>query len=334
MSTTSDSYRAAATAAVFLDRSERARIDVSGPDRAKFLHNLTTNEIKRLLVGRGVEAFVTSPQGKTLGYVTILAGAESLFVRTDSGGTGHVMPHLQKYGIFDDVNIDDVSENTFEYLVAGPKADEVVRGAGGSLPEAGELCSCESTIRGGPVRLVRESPLGYPGLTILGGRAIAGAVNDALHDAGRALGLLDLDPSAREALRIEAGSPVFGRDVTAENLPQEVARDRQAISFVKGCYLGQETVARIDALGHVNKLLRGLRLTAGEQSIPPSGAALEVEGKPIGAITSAAFSPGWNAPVALGYVRTAHAAAGSALFVTVGASRLAAIVCDLPMRPA
>ena len=112
-----------------------------------------------------------------------------------------------------------------------------------------------------------------------------------------------------EALRIEAGTPVFGEEVTEKNLPQEFARDDRAISFVKGCYLGQETVARIDALGHVNQVLKGLAFEPGSEC-PAPGAGLEADGKRVGVITSAAMSPWRGHPVALGMVRISHARPG------------------------
>jgi folate-binding protein YgfZ len=334
MSIQTDSYRAIASSALFLDRSDRVRLDVLGPDRAKFLHNLVTNEVNRLLPGQGVEAFVTSPQGKTLGYVILLACEDRVILRTDPDGIGQVLPHFQKYGVFDEIALEDKSAETFEYHVAGPRAHEVVERAGGGLPDAGELRHRGTAIAGAAVRIVRESPLGESGLTIAGARIDESAVNGALHAAGADAGLLDLDADGAEVLRIEAGTPVFGRDVTAANLPQEVGRDSVAISFVKGCYLGQETVARIDALGHVNKILRGLRFSGEARDVPTTGAAIEAGGNVIGAITSAAFSPRWNAPVALGYVRAAHAKAGTEVVVVVGEARVKAVICDLPMRPA
>ena len=98
-------YHAARTSSALLDRSGRVRIEVTGPDRAKFLHNLTTNDVKRLAVGSGVEAFVTSPQGKTLGHVTILAEDDRLLLRADAPLFPDVLAHLRKYGLFDDVAI-------------------------------------------------------------------------------------------------------------------------------------------------------------------------------------------------------------------------------------
>ncbi len=129
------------------DRSDRVRIDVSGPDRAKFLHNLTTNEVKRLAVGRGCEAFVTSLQGKTIAYVIILAAEDRILLRTDPAGVGLALPHLRKYGVFDDVSIEDVSDSTFEFHLAGTAASELVRAVGGSLPEELEYAHVASRNR-------------------------------------------------------------------------------------------------------------------------------------------------------------------------------------------
>lgn len=121
-----DSTSAIPTAGL-IDRSDRVRVEVSGPDRAKFLHNLTTNEVKRLPAGRGCESFVTSLQGKTIGYVILLATEDRIIVRSDPAGLEVAMPHFRKYGVFDDVAIDDRSELTFELHLAGEGCVEVVR---------------------------------------------------------------------------------------------------------------------------------------------------------------------------------------------------------------
>jgi tRNA-modifying protein YgfZ len=316
-----------------IDRSDRARIEVSGPDRAKFLHNLTTNEVKRLAPGRGCEAFVTSPQGKTIGYVVMLAAEDRIIVRSDPGGMELALPHFRKYGIFDDVVIEDLSDATFELHLFGSGVEELVRRAGGPLPEGADYVHVVAELGGRPVRLVRESPAGIPGLTVIGARADAAAVVAALKGAGG--DHLDVaEPSAFEVLRIEAGTPVFGKDVTEKNLPQEFARDDRAISFVKGCYLGQETVARIDAVGHVNQVLKGLAFEPGS-ACPTPGSALEADGKRVGAITSAIDSPWRGHPVALGLIRTGHANAGTVLQVAGDGAGgpVVATVHDLPFPP-
>ncbi|MFO0909911.1 MAG: hypothetical protein U0794_16440 [Isosphaeraceae bacterium] len=108
-----------------IDRSDRVRLAVRGPDRATFLHNLTTQDVKRLSVGAGREAFVTNPQGKTLGYVTLLACDDHILLRTDREGWDPVLPHLTKYGIFDDVQLDDVSDSTFELHLITAELHEI-----------------------------------------------------------------------------------------------------------------------------------------------------------------------------------------------------------------
>jgi folate-binding protein YgfZ len=312
------------------------RLEVAGPDRAKFLHNLTTNEVKRLPVGRGCEAFVTSPQGKTLAFVKLLICADSILLSADRGGLVVALPHFQKYGVFDEISLDDRTETTFELHLAGPRADELVRLAGGELPESVDLGHVASSLADCPVLIWRESPTGRPGLTLMAARSAAGKIAGLLKSLGGPLSLEELDQESFEVLRIEAGTPVFGRDLTEKNLPQEAGRDDRAINFVKGCYLGQETVARIDALGHVNQLLKGLRLQPGFLS-PSPGTAVEEAGRRVGFVTSSAFSPGWNSPIALALVRTSHAAAGTALYLRAhgepGQEDVPVTVSDLPMLP-
>lgn len=318
----------ASSAALLLDRSDRVRLEVSGPDRAKFLHNLTTNDVKRLVAGQGAETFVTSLQGKTLGLMILLAGDDRILVLTDPGGAEHLAPHLAKYGVFDDVAILDVGPRTFEFHVFGVQAEEALRQSGAELPEAGDLRHLVTTSGGRPVRLSRESSFGFPGYTLIGDRADVDAVRGAILDGGA----VPINDESAEPLRIEAGTPMFGRDVSVENLPQEVGRDARAINFVKGCYLGQETVARIDARGHVNRHLRGLILDAGSENPPLPGAAVESEGKIVGVVTSAAYSPRRGCVVALGYVRTAQSKPETAVVLVAGTERWPAIVSDLPMN--
>ena len=316
-----------------VDRSDRARVEVTGPDRAKFLHNLTTNEVKRLKVGRGCEAFVTSPQGKTIGFVIMLAIEDRIMVRSDPGGMELAMPHLRKYGIFDDVAIDDRSEATFELHLVGAGCEDLVRRAGGVVPEGPDYAHVAGTLAGRSVILLREAPAGFPGLTVVGDRGAEGEVVAALKGAAGDSGLADLDPAVFEALRIEAGMPVFGKDMTDRNLPQEFARDDRAISFVKGCYLGQETVARLDALGHVNQVQKGLAFEPGREC-PAAGSTFEDDGKRVGVVTSTAFSPWRGHAVGLGMIRTSHAAAGTVLRTGAGeAGPVVATVVDLPFPP-
>ncbi len=315
----------------WFDRSDRTRLEITGPDRAKFLHNLTTNDVKRLAEGAGHEAFVTSPQGKTLAYITNLATDRAILLRSDPGVLGSFLPHLTKYGVFDDVAITDVSAETFEYHLIGPAADGFVQTMGcDSASLTKPLAHREVKLGDQPIRIVRESLLGEPGWTLIGPVAGGGSIEGRLRTMGS-----EGDAATMEALRIEAGTPASGRDVETNNLPQEVGRDNLAINFVKGCYLGQETVARLDALGHVNRILRGGWIE-GSAEVPPAGTPLVgPDGKAVGAITSAAFSPMRQTSVWLGYVRVTHAVAGTRLAVpSLGGhdgSLVEAVVIELPV---
>jgi tRNA-modifying protein YgfZ len=322
-------YRSLIDRAAWSDRSLRARIEISGPDRAKFLHNLTTNDVKRLAEGAGQESFVTSPQGKTLAFVTLLATeAATILLRTEPESLDSMLPHLNKYGVFDEVSIEDVSGQTFEFHLAGPAASSILERMGANLPPEPDLLHGVVHLSGIAVRLVRESPTGRPGFSLIGPIGAAEELKRIL--AGQ--DLTEVDESTFDTLRIEAGTPLSGRDVSTSNLPQEVGRDSRSINFVKGCYLGQETVARLDAMGHVNRIFRGLKLEG--SATPTAGSPLTFEGKVVGAITSSGFSIGWDAPIALGYIRVAQATAGTRLNTSVeGVGEVAAEVSELPMLP-
>jgi folate-binding protein YgfZ len=313
----------------WIDRSDRVRIEIGGPDRAKFLHNLVTNEVKKLAVGRGCEAFITSLQGKTLAYVSLIASESSILLRTDVGEADGVLGHLNKYGVFDDVTIEDVTSATFEIHVFGEASGAFDGESSVEALSDAPLANVHVEWRSHWLRFVREAPTGRPGFTIIGPREAEELVRAAIVGGGLAS---EIDHDTFEAMRIEAGTPISGRDVTPGNLPQEIGRDLATISFVKGCYLGQETVARLDALGHVNKILKGLRIEG--DVVPGPGSVLTAsDGKAAGAVTSAAFSPGWQSSIALAYIRVAYANAGTTLSVDIGGRPSVAVVADLPMLP-
>jgi folate-binding protein YgfZ len=184
---------------------------------------------------------------------------------------------------------------------------------------------------GTSVRLIRESPTVLPGFTLIGEKAAGPSVRETLKRKAADRDLVEVDPASMEILRIEAGTPVFGKDITEKNLPQEIGRDDRAISFIKGCYLGQETVARIDALGHVNQFLKGLEFSE-QLPVPEPGSPLESEGKRFGVVTSSGFSPVRNAPVALALIRSTHATAGTKLLCrgNEAAAPTPCTVADLP----
>ena len=207
------------------DRSERIRFWILGTDRARFLHNLTTNDINRLSPGQSCEAFVTTPQGKTLGFLSVHATDDALLVRSDSAGFGEVRAHLTKYGVFDEVEFEDRTDGSFELHLCGARAGEYLAGLTGGLVDGPShfMANVEGV---GPIRVIREEPAGMSGFTLIGELAARDPLLERLKQGvGSEAGLTPLDGEHFEALRIMAGTPVYGRDLTVANLPQELGRN-------------------------------------------------------------------------------------------------------------
>jgi folate-binding protein YgfZ len=300
----------------------RSVIEVRGNDRTQFVHSFCTNDVKKLAPGRGCEAFITNHQGKTVGHVFIFCEPERLVIGTVAGQAAALIAHFDRFVISEDVTFRDLSEQVQIVLIAGSEAAGTLRSLAGAAPPTEVLGFTHPQIAGSPCTLFRVPYTGEHSFLIRSNSADAPKVRGALESAGARLCQAD----AVEAVRIESGFPYFSRDISDANLPQEVNRDKQAISFTKGCYLGQETVARIDALGHVNRLLVGLRFSATE--VPPAGTPLQAAGKESGHITSSCWSPSLDAPLALAYVRRAQSKPGTRLESPAGACEVTA----LPVR--
>lgn len=309
-------YQALTTRAGFVPL-ERTQIEITGKDRASWLHNLCTNEIKKLAPGSGCEAFITTVQGKTLGHGLIFVGPEAIVLDTVAGQAETLIKHLDRYLICEQVELKGRSAEWTELLLAGPEAESLLaRLWQVELPPAN---LSHGAIDGNGISLsIRRANLVPHGFLISAPASQSAQVREQLQLAGA----VPCDVAAFEAARIEAGTPLFGQDISDKNLPQELARDAQAISFVKGCYLGQETVARIDALGHVNRLLVGLRFSGG---LPATGDELRGGDQVVGNVTSASYSPRLSAGIALGYVRSAQAKPGTRLESTAGDAEVIAL---------
>jgi len=306
-----EQYRALTGGVGFAELPGRTIIEVNGSDRVSFLQSFTTNDVKKLAPGRGCEVFVTSTQGKTLGHVLMFSEPNQLVLETSAGQAEALIAHFNRYVITEDVQFVDRTKNLREFLIAGEKSAELLASQGVERP-SGVLEHASATIAGCSVIVRRVEYAGPHSFFIQTAAKDAATVAESLVGAGA----VHCDAASVESARIEAGFPLFGLDITDDNLPQEVGRDAQAISFTKGCYLGQETVARIDALGHVNRLL--VRLKIDSDQVPASGDSLLAGEQQVGHITSAAWSPRFCAPLAFGYVRRNLAKAGTKLATAAG----------------
>lgn len=304
-----------------VDLSARQQVELRGEDRAKFLHNFCTNEIKKLAPGDGCEAMVLDVKGHVLGHGFVFSGPDSLVFDTAPDQGAKIAGHLDRYLIREKVEIIDRSAEWGEILVAGPQSPTVLQNlTSHSLPEK-LLSSSKVQLGGAEVCLRRVDWTGAISFLVNCRKSDLTGVAEQLRSAGAK----DCEFAAFEAARIETGLPIYGLDIGEKNLPQELDRNDRAINFNKGCYLGQETVARIDALGHVNRTLVGVRFDG--QDLPGPGIELLAGEQVVGQVTSAAFSPRLQAPLALAFVRRGHTALGQELNSTLGR----AVVVSLPV---
>lgn len=286
------------------DLSDRTQIELTGADRAKFLHGFCTNDIKGLHPGQGCEAFLTNIKGRVLGHIFVFAGAQSLWIDTTSGQEGAIIPHLDRYLIREDVQLIDRSEERGELFVTGRHAAQLLM-----VEDELGLYGCVSREAfGNPLDIRRVDLLNEPGFLLSIPRSAIEATRSSLLAVGCRAGSAD----EFETRRIEAGFPYYGRDITEENIAQEVARTKQAISFTKGCYLGQEPIARLDAMGHTNKELRRVVFEPGASLVAGAPILAAETDDEAGVITSVAPIVNANGETSvIGYLKTRFGAAGS-----------------------
>jgi tRNA-modifying protein YgfZ len=280
-------YEAAIAGAGLVRLRDWSTIRASGGDRASFLHNMCTNDVKRLTPGDGCEAFFTDVKGKVHSHGFLLAGDDAIRVVAVPGTAERLMPQLDRYIIREDVALADETAELAWLLAFGERARESAAALGeGAVAGLDAAWSHRTVDIAGTAVTVVRCDMPWTGGFLLGcSPAAIEALEGRWSAAGGTLGGEEL----WQTIRIESAWPLWGVDFDASNLPQEVSRDAQAISFRKGCYLGQETVARLDALGHVNKQLVAVSFDEGD--VPPAGAELMHNDQAAGRATSSCWSP-------------------------------------------
>ncbi len=261
----------------------------------------------------------------------LFAAADAILLDSAPGTGARLIAHFNRYLITEDVQIVDRTNDTAAFLLVGPESRAIAGAAvGNEIADLTELGHAPVRVGDAECLLISSAVLGITAYEIWAPAGQAAIVWQALDRVGQPRGLQPMGNTAYETLRVEAGLPQFGIDIDESNLPQEVGRNDRAISFTKGCYLGQETIARIDALGHVNRHLVGLRIMS--QDLPAPGASILAAARVIGQITSAVRSPSLGT-VALGYVRRGYERPGTELTVSGPGLPPAATVQTLPFRP-
>ncbi|MFO0805865.1 MAG: glycine cleavage T C-terminal barrel domain-containing protein [Gemmataceae bacterium] len=293
----SPDYQAAIGAAAIFDTSAAGKLVLTGPDAPMFLGNLCTNDIKNLPLGGGCEAYFCDARAKVQFAAWIdhvmFAGDHAMWVETTPGRGEALAKYLDRYLISERVEIADRSAEFLQFHLAGPGAKIVLEQAlRESLPDLPEFAHLEREFG----RIRRRDLLGVPGFDIVCKErprldAVAGS------------------PETFETLRIEAGTPLVGPDIDENRFVMEAGRAARAVSYAKGCYLGQEPIVMArDRAGHVNRAFLGMKVLDGGP-LPP-GTKLFRDGQEVGVVTSSCHSPRLGVPVALGYLRWKHQDSG------------------------
>jgi len=323
-----DEYWALKEAAGLMDLSDRGKLQVRGKDAPRFLHGMVSNEVKELQPGQGNYAFFLDVHGHIQADARILRlDAESFQIDCDRWRVDTVRQTLEKYIIADDVEVVDQTAAVACLAIEGPCSLEVLREAIGFEPPH-MLPHEHLQVPELSLRLARASSSGEFGYWMWGSAQQLAAVWTKGARAGAILGARPVGHFASEICRIEAGLPRYGAEINDKTLPQETGQ-LHALSYTKGCYLGQEIVERIRARGHVNRRLVGL-LFNGPQAVAP-GVALTADGQSVGSITSAAYSYGLRRTIALAMLRRESSEAGTFLSAAAsGGETLEAEVASLP----
>jgi folate-binding protein YgfZ len=307
MTNPSDDDRALTAGCGLADRSEAGRLEMLGADRQRFLNAYVTCDVKPLVPGDGAYGFLTSAQGRILSDVVVLVHPDRLWLEVGPGREEEVADHLRKYVIVDRVEVRPLAD-MLPLTLIGPRAAEVLGPSLEGLPE-GDWKHARVMVDGTEVTLQRTGRMGAPAFTLWVSASIAPHLTAALLARE---GVRRVGPKALEVLRVEAGIPRFGRDFGPENFPQETG-DEAAVSYTKGCYLGQEVVARIHYRGGVQKVLRRLEM----EGDPRPGSQLLFKGREAGAATSIVRVPGGRT-IGLGILHKRAAEPGTRLEVEGG----------------
>jgi folate-binding protein YgfZ len=280
-------YEALRNRAAWLDLSARGKIKLTGEDRARLLHAMTTNHIQQLTPGTGCYAFFLNDKGRVLADANVLCRPDYFLLDVEPETRQPLYQHLDRFIIADDVTLEDVTDTTATIAIEGPEAASVLEGAGAPIPEADY-----SSADWGDALVARINSTGSSGFFIFAPASEKPALISRLEAAGA----VPADAEAARVVRLEHGKPRYGEDISERFLAQE-ANQPQALNFSKGCYLGQEIVERVRSRGQIHRVLKPLTLDTKEPPAP--GTKLEDATE----ITSSAYSPAMDKVVALAYVR-------------------------------
>lgn len=286
--------------AALLDLSDEGWISAKGPDTKTYLHKMTSNDIESIRDGAGQHGLYLTAQGKILSELHVYqSDAKTLHLQVPNVSAAMVLQRFDMFVLNNDVTLEDCASGRVLLSVQGPKADEILKSLGGTLGET-PLSHTSWDLDGASCVLIRRARLGSKGFDLVIPKEQATLVVETVKKAVEEHGGGVIGADAAEVLRVSAAVPAFGSEINDEILPQEAYLEQTAISFDKGCYPGQETVAKIKYRGRVNRHLVKFEIEG--ESVPGERPIVEKDGKKVGLLTSAIQIPE-STIVGLGYVK-------------------------------
>ena len=305
-------YRSANESVALLDKTYRAYLSFTGPDRVRYLNAILTNNIKDLKTGEGIVSLFLNPQGRIQAEIETYAERDRLFCVSFAMIRERLVSALDHFIIMDDVTLADESTRYGTLALEGPLSLAIVKRLTGvdlaSLPELGWT---ESAVAPVSCRITRRSSRGVAGAEFLSEQSHLAALWNVLLEAATSHGGRPAGYKALSALRLEAGIPWFGYDFGEKQIPHEAGLEHSHISYVKGCYTGQEIVERVRSRGQVNRVRAMFKLSAAD--LPPAETPILFAGKEVGFVTRSAESPAFHSVIAMGYIRREQSIPGTEL---------------------
>lgn len=312
-----------------IDVSHRGRLRLTGTERAEYLHRIVSNEVTTLPPGSGNYAMILTNRGKIIADMNVIIAEDYIDLITTAIAKNDLHQNLEKYLVADDVEINDITPETGIILVSGVNAGAFIKSLLGiDVDNLEEYQSLDGKIMDLSVKCVSSLETGEKGFQLhVNSTSELLGLWQSLVSEDRKFEVFPVGLKALNSLRLEAGIPWFGKELDDSIIPLEAELEK-AVNFEKGCYIGQEIVARMKYRGHPNRLLRGLEIDS--EDLPNEKSKILDGEKQIGYVTSAVKSPTLNKTIALGYVRTAFTEPGSEVKIEIENGWVNAIVSSLP----
>lgn len=331
----------ARTGAALWLRDDADFVRIAGPDAAEWLHSQTSNDVTGLASGQGNANATLDRQGRLQGNFTLHRWDEEFWMLIDAVQAEHTLKHLDNHLFIEEAEMEPAG-NALEHLaIQGPKALPLLALAMDTPESRGSALLPRDWYGVHPIEIFglevlafRLSLTGEDGYTLVGEPGECSAIQSKLLELEASFPIATVSAEAREVLRIEAGIPKFGVDIDTSYLLPETTLERNCVSYEKGCYIGQEVIARLKTYGSAKRALMGLRLPIdlAETHDVLRGETITLEGKKIGSITSTTFSPTLDAPIALAYLNRDHRTPDTKLSVTINGQKFSVTIGILPLH--